>query len=51
MHEGRSDYVKQKENEHDDEDKGNAAAAVIADAWSHAITAEAEDQNKDEQKN
>jgi len=42
--------VEEKENQDDQKDRADAAAAVVAEARSEAITAESEYQNQDNQK-
>jgi hypothetical protein len=41
----------QEENQDDSEDEGDATAAVVAETWSHAVTAEAEHKDQNDQKN
>ena len=44
------DYFHQKQDENDEEDERDSASAVVTDAWSHAITTEAEHKNQNDQK-
>jgi hypothetical protein len=44
------DDFEQKQDEDDGEDEGDAAPAVVADPWSHSITAEAKHEDQDNQK-
>jgi hypothetical protein len=44
------DDFEQKKDENDGEDEAEAASAVVAETWTHAVTTEAEHQNQDNQK-
>jgi hypothetical protein len=44
------DNLHKKEDENDEKDEADAAASVVAEARSHAITAKAEHQNQNDQK-
>jgi hypothetical protein len=44
------DNLHQEQDEDDEQDEADAASAVVAEARSHAITAKAEHQNQNEQK-
>jgi hypothetical protein len=46
-----SDDVQEQEDYHDEEDERDAAAAVMADSRTHAIAAETEDKDEDDEKN
>ena len=45
------DNFEQEKNENDGEDEADASSAVVAEPWSHAITAEAEHKDQNDQKN
>ena len=45
------DNFEQKQNEDDEEDEADASSAVVTESWSHAITAEAEHKDQNDQKN
>ena len=44
------DNLHQKQDEDDEKDERDSASAVVTDAWSHAITTEAEHKNQNDQK-
>jgi hypothetical protein len=46
----RLDEFEQEKDDDDGEDEADTAAAVVAEAWSHAITTEAEHKNQNDQK-
>jgi hypothetical protein len=44
------DDFEKKEEQNYGEDEADAASAVVAETWTHAVTTEAEQQNQDDQK-
>jgi hypothetical protein len=43
------DNFEKEQNEDDGKDEADAASAVVAETWTHAVTTEAEQQNQNEQ--
>src|ERR1700683_4139641 len=40
--------AQEQDDDHDEEDKGDAATTVVAESGAHAVAAKAEDKNKDD---
>ena len=44
------DNFEKEQDEHDGKDEAEATSTVVSETWTHAVTAEAEQQNQDDQK-